>query len=529
MGTNGFSGDVGGGYADYLRDESRRTGHADSISFPATEDEIRSHLRRAAKLDRAVTVQGGRTGIAGGAVPEGGHVLNLSRMNRCLGLREDPSGVGFLLSVQPGLLLADLRAALERASFDDADWSQDSRASLARLREAPAHCFPPDPTETSASIGGMATCNASGARSFAYGPTRCYVSRLRAVLANGGAVDLRRGVHRADGRAFSLGTGGGPDISGTLPALSMPEVKNAAGYYCREDMDLLDLFIGSEGTLGVLSALDIRLVPRPHAVWGVVAFVPSEPEAVAFVKTVRAAQARPAALEFLGARALALLQRQKQTNPAFRELPDMPPGDAAAVYVEYHGADEEAVESSVLDMSEALAACGGDPDATWLASDPREMQRLKDFRHAVPEAVNLLIDERRKSDPRITKLGTDLAVPDDRLTDVLALYRKDLGEAGLEYVIFGHIGDNHLHVNIIPRSCEEYERGKTLYLDWARAVVAMGGTVSAEHGIGKLKTALLREMLGDDGIRRMMELKRLFDPEGRLNRGNLFPRKETTR
>ena len=94
--------------------------------------------------------------------------------------------------------------------------------------------------------------------------------------------------------------------------------------------------------------------------------------------------------------------------------------------------------------------------------------------------------------------------------------------ADLDYVMFGHIGDNHVHVNILPRSMQDYNRGKDLYLQWARKVVSVGGTVSAEHGIGKFKVALLREMLGDQGIRQMRDLKRLFDPEGLLNRGNLF-------
>jgi D-lactate dehydrogenase (cytochrome) len=175
-----------------------------------------------------------------------------------------------------------------------------------------------------------------------------------------------------------------------------------------------------------------------------------------------------------------------------------------------------------MHMSEAMTDCGGDGDATWICSDEREMERLKDFRHAVPESVNLLIDEKRKKEPGLTKLGTDLAVPDEMLEEVIALYHKGLEEQKLEYVMFGHIGNNHVHVNIIPNTLEEYDRGKALYLQWAHEVVIMGGTVSAEHGIGKLKKALLKEMYGADGIRQMQDLKRLFDPDGLLNPGNLF-------
>ena len=102
------------------------------------------------------------------------------------------------------------------------------------------------------------------------------------------------------------------------------------------------------------------------------------------------------------------------------------------------------------------------------------------------------------------------------------MYRVGLNRTGLEFVIFGHIGNNHVHVNILPRSLEDYNRGKDLYLEWARRVIALGGTVSAEHGIGKFKVALLREMLGEEGIRQMRDVKRVFDPSGLLNQGNLF-------
>ena len=207
---------------------------------------------------------------------------------------------------------------------------------------------------------------------------------------------------------------------------------------------------------------------------------------------------------------------------AFAELPATPAGSAAAVYTEFHAGDEEALTDTVSALAEIIAACRGNEDATWIADTARELDRMHTFRHAVPEAVNLLIDERRRANPGLTKLGTDMAVPDDQLEEVMILYRGGLQEAGLEYVMFGHIGDNHIHVNILPRDQAEYEQGRALYLGWAKEILRMGGTVSAEHGIGKLKVAMLREMYGEQGIAEMRAVKRVFDPEWRLNRGNLF-------
>ena len=169
-----------------------------------------------------------------------------------------------------------------------------------------------------------------------------------------------------------------------------------------------------------------------------------------------------------------------------------------------------------------MEAGGADLDDTWFADGEREIERFKGIRHAVPEAVNMLIGRRRRNISGLTKLGTDLAVPDDCLRRVMEMYHRDLQKAGLEYVIFGHIGNNHLHVNILPRTPDDYRLGKSLYLEWAREVVAMGGTVSAEHGIGKLKREMLEIMYGKNGIEQMRRIKALFDPRFLLNRGNLF-------
>ncbi len=497
--NTGFLKNVEVDYPDYLRDESRRIGKADSISFPKTEADLVAQLGRARQLKLPVTIQGARTGITAGAVPDGGHIINLSRMNRIMGFRKDKASDAVFVKVEPGVLLSELAkeiAAGQKGFF-----------------------LPPDPTETSASIGGMVACNASGARSFFYGPTRKYVERLRLVLADGATVDLRRGEQRADGRKFSI-SAGGRAVQGNIPSYKMPEVKNASGYFVGDNMDLLDLFIGSEGTLAIFSEIELRLIRQPEVMWGIVVFFPSEEAAVRFVLTVRTDPVL-AAVEFFDCHALDLLRRQKKINPAFGEIRDMPANWHTAVYVEYHGS-AAGVEKAVMNSADKMVQCGGDPDATWLASDSREVEQLKKFRHAVPEAVNLWIDERKKKEPSLTKLGTDLAVPDRALERVMAMYHDGLGKAGLEYVMFGHIGNNHVHVNIIPNNAAEYEHGKKLYLEWARAVVDMGGTVSAEHGIGKLKTAMLKEMYGEEGIRQMRTLKDLFDPEGLLNRGNLF-------
>ncbi len=513
---------LGPEHADYLRDESRRSGRADFIVFPESEQDVRDALMEAKARKLPVTMQGSRTGITAGAVPGGGLILNLSRMNRITGLKQDPDLGLFSLSVQPGLLLSDLRQALQSLEFNTEGWSDESLAALKALKESIPFFFPPDPTEVTASVGGMISCNASGACTFMYGPTRNFIAAIRVVLADGSVLDLQRGLHQSSGRQFSVTTDAGRVIAGTLPDYTVPPVKNAAGYFIEEDMDLIDLFIGSEGTLGVVTGAELKLIPEPAFCWGITAFLPSEESAVQFVRHCREVRFRPAALEYFDHHALDLLRKKRKEYSFLGELPELPPEHHTAVYVEYHGDEEEPILGAVATLSRLITEHGGEEESAWIATDDREMTRMKAFRHAVPETVNKVIDERRQEDPALIKLGTDMSVPDESLGAAIRMYREDLDATSLEYVIFGHIGNNHVHVNILPRDSAEYDRGKQLYLQWAKEVVRMGGSVAAEHGIGKLKVALLKEMYGPEGIEQMQAIKKLFDPDVRLNRGNLF-------
>ncbi len=187
-------------YVEYLRDESRLQGEAEAISFPGNEQEVRQVLAGLSASATPVTVQGARTGISGGAVPFEGHILNLSRMDRVLGLRLD--GDRFLLRVQPGVLLEKINEALHKKEFVSEYWDRNSKEALEAFQQANAYFFPPDPTETTASIGGMAANNASGACSFFYGQTRQHIEGLRVVLADGSAAALRRGQQKASAYHF---------------------------------------------------------------------------------------------------------------------------------------------------------------------------------------------------------------------------------------------------------------------------------------------------------------------------------------
>lgn len=523
-------------YAAYLRDESRSSGNAESISFPRTEEEVIATVKLMRSNRVPVTIQGARTGLAASAVPEGGHVMSLGHMNEIISAAYDVSKDSFTLTVQPGVLLSEVRKALAGKSFDVSGWDEESKEALSHMKSG-EWFYPTDPTETSASIGGMVACNASGAKSFRYGSARDHVAGLRVVLSDGDVIDIKRGQHKASGRHFDIVTEGGRHIAGDLPDYDMPFVKkNTAGYYNRPDMDMLDLFIGAEGTLGVATAVTISLSRTEAVRWGVMAFLPDEKTAIKFVRAVRGElklsdtdklTVNPSAIEFFSHKALELLRSQQRTNPAFAQIQELKDKYHTGIFVELESSQKGEVWQSVKAIGSIMEALGGSEDDTWVSVNETEMEKFKYFRHACPECVNMLIDEVRKTEPQVTKLGTDMSVPDDRLDDVMDMYNEGIRNTGLNAVIFGHIGNNHLHVNIIPENMDEYRRGKALYEVWAEAVARMGGSVSAEHGVGKLKAAFLRHMYDDEVLDSMRRLKIVFDDCQLFNRGNIFPYRES--
>jgi D-lactate dehydrogenase (cytochrome) len=513
-------------YTKYLVDESRKSGWADALALPRSADEVCAALAAARECEWAVTVSGARTGITAGAVPDGGLVLSVERMNRVLGMRETAEGE-LLVRCQPGVLLKDVQRSLREMWFADSrDWSALDRALLERCRERGGRMFfPPDPTETSASIGGMAACNASGAHTFRYGPMRPYVQALEIALVDGGIIRAERGQCRADASGgFQLLWPDGTAVSLTVPHYPQPRTKNVAGYFSGQGMDLVDLFVGSEGTLGIFTEIEIRAIPAPETACAVMLFWPDEAKALAFTDALRAVRrdVQAEAIEYFDPGAMQFLRARRQQFGAASGVPEcLPAGAACATYLDI-GTSRTAMAAELPRLAMLAARFGADPEVCWSAVEADERERLRQFRHALPEAVNSRISEIQRDYPEVTKLGTDMAVPDEALAEVMRMYRTALEDAGLDYVIFGHIGDNHLHVNILPRNPDEYRLGKRLYFRFAEEIVGMGGSPAAEHGIGKLKKEFLQLMIGDEGIAQMRAVKAAFDPHGRLGRGTLF-------
>ena len=378
--------------------------------------------------------------------------------------------------------------------------------------------YPPDPTERSCFLGGNVATNASGARTFKYGPTRNYVERLKIALGNGEVIDLRRGELYADrnGR-IAVPLPSGHSIETQLPTYRMPQVrKHASGYYVAPGMDAIDLFIGSEGTLGVIVEVEVRLLPKPEGLLSGVVFFKSEEELLAFVKEARRTSlANRSLVDKFDARALEYfdIESLRFLRQKYEKIPEKAIG---AIFFEQETtpATEDLLMNEWLALLESNRALSDD---SWFATNEQDQAKLREFRHALPVLMNEWFARHNQR-----KVSTDMAVPDEAFAGMLRFYQDSLRDGDLRYTIFGHIGDNHVHVNILPRDDEEAAKAWEIYRKFIHRAVEVGGTISAEHGIGKLKREYLRELYGEEHLREMAALKRAFDPAGILGRGNIF-------
>ena len=498
-------------HADYLQDESRTRGRAQSISFPVSTSEVQKIVTCLYQKQVPVTVQASRTGIVGGAVPVTGHVLNVSAMNKVTGMHRDDNG-RYCLQVQPGLTLADLNQQVAARRFDTAGWDTRSLAVLDRFQKDTPWFWPPDPTEDTASVGGMAATNARGICALHYGATGRYIKAIQVVDPRGELCDIARGQYQACADRLPL-----PWQGQAVRKLSSSQ--NRAP-------DLVDLFIGSEGRLGVICELTLVLLPLPPQMWGITFFFNSLDQAAGFIDTVRITKpssdsARITAMEIIDRVTMDAIQTLKQTSSELKALPEVDAQFTGAVYLEMHGTREDEMEDVAQLLMDRADTFGCDPDNTWAFCSSVDLPRIRLFRKAAPKAMNHLVDMARQSDAQITKLGTDMVMPHISLTDLIHMYKNDMAAAGLEGAIFGHAGDNHLHVNLLPKDAASFAAGKQLIRHWADQAHKKGGTVAAEHGIGLRKKDLFDRAPLPAYLTWQMRLKHMLDPKNLWNPGKL--------
>ena len=435
----------------YLVDASNVRGFADRLYRPRDAEEVAAILANAQSTGMPVTVTARRTSTTGAPVPTAGALVSTEGLARILGRDV----------VESGVLLGAYQAMTEREGW----------------------LFPPDPTSREeCSVGGAVACNASGARSFRFGPTRPWIEAVDLVTPTG---EVLREVTRATPSPWPV------------PRWTEPRTKTAAGSYPADN--LLDLVIGAEGTLGVVTRVRTRLIPLPAHVLGLLAYFPNRASTLGFVAACRAMppQGGPRCVEYFDRHSLDLIRGR---------APDVPDADSA-IFLEIEHADPE---PPVEDWVDRLLQHDALIDDTVVATDAPSRARLHELRHALPAGVN-----ERLSRTGVPKVGTDFAVPADALPEMMDLYDQH----DIPTVCFGHIGDAHLHLNFLPRDAAELAEARRRYTWLAERAIALGGTVSAEHGIGRHKRALLAKMVPPALIDAWRALRAAADPAGVLGRG----------
>ncbi len=493
-------------------------GHATELVLPRSEADV------AAALSSSLTVLpiGAQSSLTGGATPRGDVLLSTARIRGCT-LLEDGS-----VRVGAAVTLADLDQFLR----------------------AHDRFYPPGPTWQGATLGGTIATNAAGAATFKYGTTRAWVEALTVVLASGDVLDIQRGETRAHADGYVEVVSAQGVVRVPMPRYTMPAVpKLSAGYFAAPSMDLIDLFIGSEGTLGIVTEATLRTRHRRPALCLVFATFPDRHSALACVEAVRRDAARTwnapdapgldvAAIEHMDARCLELLREDGvdrrlgvTLNPcaalALLITVELPPGTTAAdAYGAFAADGRHPALAGLQRLAELLAQFGAHEDTQVAApGDTTAAERLLALREAVPVGVNRRIaDAKRDVDPRIEKTAADTIVPVEHVEAMLDRYDDELRQRGLDGAVWGHISDGNVHPNVIPRSYQDVVSGRDAVRAFGLEAIRLGGAPLAEHGVGRnsTKMQLLEDLYGADGIEQMRQVKRALDPTTKLAPGVIF-------
>ena len=419
----------------------------DVLVRAGSAEEISAVMRYANEKLIPVVVRGSGTGLVGASVAlEGGIMIETVGMNRILELDEE----NLTVTVEPGVLLMDLAAFAESHGF----------------------LYPPDPGEKSATIGGNISTNAGGMRAVKYGVTRDFVMGLTVVLPDGSILEL-----------------GGKTV------------KNSTGY------SLLDLMVGSEGTLGIIVRAILKLLPLPKITESLLVPFESVGEGIRAVPEIIKSRSSLTAIEFYERETILFSE-----NYLGRKFPDT--RHPAYLLLTVDGNDRAAVDAGLESVAKLCMELGA-PDAFIVDTDERKESVWKS-RSAFLEAIKASTTEMDEC---------DVVVPRSRVAEFIEFTHEVAKRLDIRIPSFGHAGDGNLHVYICRDGLgrEEWEKRLALAFDmmYGRAK-ELGGLVSGEHGIGYAKKKYMRDVCGERQIELMRGIKKAFDPNGILNPGKLF-------
>jgi glycolate oxidase len=418
-----------------------------AVVLPETNEEVSAIMRVASNHDVPVVARGMASGLAGGTIPvHGGIVLTLTRMNRILEIDKE----NMAATVQAGVVTADLQAEVEKLGM----------------------FYPPDPSSIKQStIGGNVACNAGGPRCLKYGVTEDYVLGLTVVLADGRIV-------KTGGKAIKYVTG----------------------------FNIDQLFVGSEGALGIITEVILRLVAKPPHVRTALVHFPALADASRTVHAILTRGLVPATLELLDETAIECIEEAMHLG--------LPLDVEAILLIEADGADEESVQREIDVIADICLQTGA--SRVDVARDSEEREALWRARRSVSPSLA------RKAP---NKLGEDITVPRSAIPEAVRRIKAISAKYGLPIVVFGHAGDGNLHPNILfdRRDPAQWEKVEQMVGEIFQVALDLGGTLSGEHGIGTFKLPYMAVALGQASINIQKRIKQALDPQNILNPGKVLP------
>ena len=506
-------------YETYLRDESRLEGSAEYIAFPQSTSEAAALIAQAAARGTPLTIQGARTGICGGAAPSGGIILCTEKMNAPLGCRVNDAAMP-VLRVAAGMNFADLAAFLRRG-IPPQDWTTESAAAFKDSFAGQKYRFAPNPTETTASLGGAFAVNASGPNALRYGATAAHIAGLTWITAGGTVWHLERGRFVFDERGCTLPDGTRLAVDTNIPRGAFSLLHPFPG------LDLIDFLAASEGLVGMASELGLALQRVPAASWAAVFFFKKPAQALDFAAALLPWQETEpggflASAEYYDSASLDLLVQHAERGAALRGIPRVNPGFQGAIHLELEGADTDRLEAALIQLLELFTQCGGAEDDTWAGMDTAEVEKYRLIRHAVPECINTEVDTIRQHLSGFYKTASDFQISPASAAQWICRCHQDIERAGLRGFVFGHILQGRLHVNLLARGADEIPRCRALLDAWAALVLSEGGLISSENGIGKIKTPLVMRYLSTGRLSQMQTILTALDPAGVLGGRRFF-------
>lgn len=476
---------------EYFKDESKFVGHACEVYLIDTIEE----LQKVVTENDHVTIQGAKTGICGGATPTDDVLVVLNRLNQVCDFCSVDDG--YLITVQAGMTLLQLTNMLESRQIPTTLFSDDACCSLNKFLKKDTHFWPINPTEKSASIGGIVSLNAKGIYAKYY-QNNDYIQALSIMLYDGSLHKVERGQYLNEKGIIYF---------------------NGLNIIC-DTLDLIDLFIGSEGNYGIIVDVTLKLIKKPSHAWGL-AFFFEDDQYYNFADYLQNLenldQTKVVALEFADRLSLEYFNEMRLQNSRLAKIPEIENKFQALIYVELHSTNEEQIETLAYDLLLQAQELNVEEDATWALVGYDEIESFHALRHAIPEMVNIKVEFATNNAKSIHKLSTDIA-SDLSFSESLRKFKNCFEKYNFEYVIFGHICDSHFHANIICQNQDEFVLAKKVLLDYYKQY-SENSNLFFEHGIGKIKKDLFLKFADKDLLNKQKNLKNIFDPNCRFNQG----------